>query len=194
MSMNTSLTIESEFNGLSYSITTTFSDEYNGGVPDSETHTGILTPVGKAHLARDQGFRPIGHEYRLSDSEFGERGAQIVLMNTDVVIMKFAEERGDKMKFQRGIEQKPKEKAADVKITYAEAEIFIRKRFQTQGQSLVEGRTIDINGTSMHTFISNDLSSGLMCISTVSEYELDVFAADCGPASQKLMEWNSLVN
>jgi len=80
------------------------------------------------------------------------------------------------------------------RISYSEAEMFMRKRFQTLGQSLVEGRTIDLNGTSLHTFISNDLRTGYMCISTVSEYELDVLAADCGPASQKLMEWNSLVN
>ena len=74
---------------LSYFVTTTVVDEYNGGVPRTEETSGVL--------------KLIGNKYKFVGGSYGERGAYLLTnnkINTNLIIY-FAPSRGDAMRFDR---------------------------------------------------------------------------------------------
>lgn len=74
---------------LSYFVTTTVVDEYNGGAPRTEETSGVV--------------KLIGNKYKFVGGSYGERGAYLLTnnkINTNVIIY-FAPSRGDAMRFDR---------------------------------------------------------------------------------------------
>jgi hypothetical protein len=77
------------------------------------------------------------------------------------------------------------------KITFGEAQTFMQNRFTNINQKLMRSKEVNFNGVKLYMFMSVP-ENGLVCISSVSENALEVFASDCGTAEMKVSEWNAL--
>lgn len=76
-------------------------------------------------------------------------------------------------------------------VTFSQAKSFMHKRCRTIGQSLMRSKTVHFKGTKLYMFLSV-AKNGDVCISSISENELEVLAADCGSSEIKIEEWNAL--
>lgn len=77
------------------------------------------------------------------------------------------------------------------KVTFDEANTFMRNRCISINQTLMRSKTVNFNGTLLYMFLSV-AENGDACISSVSENKLEVFAVDCGIVEMKVSEWNAL--
>ncbi len=77
-----------------------------------------------------------------------------------------------------------------VVISYSQAESFMQKQCRDVGQTLTNGKTVYFNGSKLYMFLSV-AENGYVCISSVSEYSLEILAADCGPSEIKIEQWNA---
>lgn len=77
------------------------------------------------------------------------------------------------------------------KVTLEEAKAFMQQRCNAINQTLMRYKTVDFNGSTMYVFMSV-AQDGSVCISSVSEYKLEVLAADCGHVDVKIEQWNKL--
>jgi len=76
---------------ISYFVTTTVVDEYNGSVPRTEEASGVI--------------KLINNKYKFIGGSFGERGANILPNNkiNSKVLISFAPRRGDAMLFEKKV-------------------------------------------------------------------------------------------
>ena len=77
------------------------------------------------------------------------------------------------------------------KVTFSEAEAFMQSRCISVGQTLMEKKTVNFNGTKLYMFLSV-AENGYVCISSVSENALEVLASDCGLAETKIQQWDAV--
>ena len=76
-------------------------------------------------------------------------------------------------------------------VTFSEAEEFMQQRCNAVNQTLMKKKSVVFNGTKLYMFLSV-AQDGQACISSVSEYKLEVLAADCGEAMVKIQQWNEV--
>ena len=76
-------------------------------------------------------------------------------------------------------------------VSFAEAEAFMQNRCDAVNQTLVRKMRTRFDGTTVYLFMSV-AEDGTVCVSSVSEYALEVLAADCGSLERKLEEWNNI--
>lgn len=76
-------------------------------------------------------------------------------------------------------------------VSFADAEAFMQNRCNSINQTLVRKMRTRFDGTTVYLFMSVS-EDGTVCVSSVSEYALEVLAADCGSLETKLEEWNSI--
>jgi hypothetical protein len=77
------------------------------------------------------------------------------------------------------------------KVTFSEAESFMQKRCNETNQTLMKKKSVNVDGTKLFMFLSV-AENGYVCISSVSEFALEVLATDCGPSDIKIEEWNAM--
>lgn len=77
------------------------------------------------------------------------------------------------------------------KVTYAEAEAYMRDRCDAVNQTLVRKVSVDYDGKTIYMFLTVD-DNGHACISGISQFELEILSTDCGPYEQKISAWNAL--
>lgn len=76
-------------------------------------------------------------------------------------------------------------------VSFAEAEAFMQNRCVAINQTLVRKMRTRFDGTTVYLFMSV-AEDGTVCVSSISEYALEVLAADCGSLERKLEEWNNI--
>jgi hypothetical protein len=77
------------------------------------------------------------------------------------------------------------------KITQSEAEAFMKERCRSINQTLMNTKTVNFDGHKLYMFLSV-AKNGYVCISSISEYELELLATDCGISEVKVSQWNEL--
>ena len=77
------------------------------------------------------------------------------------------------------------------KVTYAEAEAYMRDRCDAVNQTLIRKLSVDYDGKTIYMFLTVD-DNGHACISGISQFELEILSTDCGPYGQKISAWNAL--
>jgi hypothetical protein len=77
-------------------------------------------------------------------------------------------------------------------ITLSQAEAFIGSRCESVGQILVNSKCLNFDQKTLYVFLSVSSETGEACISTISEFALEVVAVDCGDYETKINDWNSL--
>jgi hypothetical protein len=76
-------------------------------------------------------------------------------------------------------------------VTFSEAEAFIQNRCNSTSQTLMKKKSVNFEGRKLYMFLSV-AENGYVCITSVSEYALEVLSADCGPSEVKIEEWNAV--
>lgn len=77
------------------------------------------------------------------------------------------------------------------KITFSEAREFMKKRLLNVNQTLMDSKMTSFDGKTLYVFLSV-AEDGTVCISSVSEFALEVIASDCGNVYVKTEQWNNL--
>lgn len=77
------------------------------------------------------------------------------------------------------------------KVTFSEARSFMRDRLSGVNQTLMDSKTTSFDGKTIYCFLSVT-ENGTVCISSVSEFALEVLASDCGDVHIKTEQWNNL--
>tara|TARA_B100001564_G_scaffold130828_1_gene109501 strand:+ start:68146 stop:68952 length:807 start_codon:yes stop_codon:yes gene_type:complete len=77
------------------------------------------------------------------------------------------------------------------KITFKQAEAFMQKRCSDVNQTLMKKKIKDFDGKTLYMFLSV-AENGYVCISTITDFKLEVLATDCGRSELKIRQWNAL--
>jgi hypothetical protein len=77
-------------------------------------------------------------------------------------------------------------------ITLSQAEASMRTRCESVGQILVNSKSVSFDQKTLYTFLSVSSESGEACISTISEFALEVISVDCGDYEEIISDWNTL--
>jgi hypothetical protein len=67
----------------------------------------------------------------------------------------------------------------------------MQKRYNEINQTLMRKKSLNFDGSILYMFLSV-AENGYVCISSVSEYALEVLAVDCGPSEIKIEQWNAV--
>lgn len=80
------------------------------------------------------------------------------------------------------------------KVTFIEAERFVRERGRDLGHSLIDKHMItQDDGSKLFMFLTESQEHyGYVCVQTVSEFKLEVIAVDCNTAGVKLPQWSQV--
>ena len=76
----------------------------------------------------------------------------------------------------------------NTKVTFEQARSFMTERCNTIGQTLVDAKSSDAYQIKTFVFLSRG-DDGMMCISLISENELELLATNCGTMEEKMSEW-----
>jgi len=68
---------------------------------------------------------------------------------------------------------------------------FMENRCRSLGLTLLDNKSIKYDGVTLYLFLST-APYGQLCISSISELNLEIISADCGSYSVKLTEWKDL--
>lgn len=133
-------------------------------------------------------------KWRFIGTDYGSRGGYILVPSDNWVDYKPTELQiefnigsGKTMIFTR----KTDDSNSIQKITFSEAEAFMKVRCNEVNQTLMKKKSVVFNGTKLYMFLSV-ARDGQACISSISENKLEVFAADCGEAMVKIQQWNAV--
>ena len=165
-----------------YHIETTTSDAMYGNQPKTEYSTGKLEKEIKEK------------KWHFINNDFESRGGFISVPTDNwndykptELIIKFDSGRGNTMIFKRATDRFNSSK----RVTFAEAESFMQDRCNAVNQTLIKKKAVVFNGTNLYMFLSV-ATDGQACISSISEFKLEVLATDCGEAMVKIQQWNEV--
>jgi|GEM_PF-6684898 len=77
------------------------------------------------------------------------------------------------------------------KVSFSEAQNFMRRRLSNINQTLMDSKKTSFDGKILYCFLSV-AEDGTVCISSISEFSLEVLASDCGNVYVKTEQWNNL--
>lgn len=86
---------------------------------------------------------------------------------------------------------KEKSNSKITKVSFSEAETFMRDRCKKTNQTLMKGKESEMNGIKIYAFMSV-AQNGMTCISIISENKLELINSDCGNTQKKINEFNRL--
>jgi hypothetical protein len=73
-------------------------------------------------------------------------------------------------------------------ITFNEAKSFMRSTCKNIGQTLLDGKTMKVDGYDVYIFLHG--RGGKYCISMINTFVLEVKAVDCGGKEKQRQYWN----
>ena len=93
--------------------------------------------------------------------------------------------------YENTFNNKEKSNSKITKVSFSQAETFMRDRCKKTNQTLMKGKKSEMNGIKIYAFMSV-AQNGMTCISIISENKLELINSDCGNTQKKINEFNML--
>lgn len=74
-------------------------------------------------------------------------------------------------------------------FTFDQAMTFMQSRCLDINQELVDAMEVNFDGQPLYVFLTAEPSYTYLCVSSVSQWKLDVMASDCGRYQEKMDQW-----
>lgn len=93
--------------------------------------------------------------------------------------------------FDNTFNNKEKPDSKITKVSFSQAETFMKDKCKKTNQTLMKGKESEMNGIKIYAFMSV-AQNGMACISIISENELALIKSDCGNSKRKINEFKRL--
>ena len=93
--------------------------------------------------------------------------------------------------FDNTFNNKEKPDSKITKVSFSQAETFMKDRCKKINQTLMKGKESEMNGIKIYAFMSV-AQNGMLCISIISENKLELISSDCGNTQRKINEFKRL--